>query len=170
MKNFFVKQSHTSFKVLFGMVFLVCLSLVTLMTVRNKCIQYGWMLFLAFVLAICIFMSRIFDGFGLYINGKDIYYKKFVRHIVDLNPICEVKIIKAETDGKFGRRVVRDGHGNVMYSMIFLSDVESDMYNYQQGDTMFIHEFRNCVLFHTILDEPALEYITALKNDIKVMR
>ena len=170
MKRFFIKQSHISFKALFGMVFFVCLSLVILITIRNKCIQYAWILFLAFMLAICIFMSRTLDGFGLYINGKDIYYKKFAKHIIGLNSICAVKIIKAEIDGKFGRRMVRDVHGNVMYSMVFLSDVESDMYNYQQGDTMFIHEFRNCVLFYTILDEPALEYITALKKDIKVMR
>lgn len=170
MKDFFIKQSHTSFKPLFGMAFLMCLSLVILITIRNKCIQYGWVLFLAFVLAICIFMSRTLDGFGLHINGKDIYYKKFARHIIELNSICAVKIIKAEIDGKFGRRLVRDVHGNVMYSMIFLSDVENAMSNYQQGDTMFIHEFRNYVLFYTVLDEPALEYITALKKDIKVMR
>ena len=57
-----------------------------------------------------------------------------------------------------------------MYSMIFLSGVESAMYNYQQGDTMFIHEFKNSALFYTILDETALEYITSLKEDIEIMR
>ncbi len=170
MKKFFVKQSHTSFKTLFGMVFFICLGLTVLIIIRKKYVQYGWILFLAFVLAICIFMSRVLDGFGLYINGKDIYYKKITNHIVDLNSICAVQIIKAEIDGKFGRRPVLDIRGSAMYSMVFLSDVKDAMYNYQQGDTMFIHEFRDCVLFYTILDESALEYITALKKDIKIMR
>lgn len=170
MKNIFVRQSYTNFKALFGTVFFICLCLVILIMIRNKCIQYGLAAFLICMLAICIFVSKAFDCFGLYINGDGVYYKKFAKYTVDLNTIRAVKIIKAEIDGKFGRRLVRDVHGNIMYSMIFLSGVESAMYNYQQGDTMFIHEFKNCVLFYTILDETALEYISALKKDIEIMR
>lgn len=170
MKNIFVRQSYTNFKALFGMVFFICLCLVILIMIRNKCIPFGLAAFLVCMLAICIFVSKTLDHFGLYINGDDVYYKKFAKYTVDLNTIRAVKIIKAEIDGKFGRRLVRDVRGNIMYSMIFLSGVESSMYNYQQGDTMFIHEFRNYVLFYTIFDELALEYITALKKDITVMR
>lgn len=169
MKNIFVKQSYTSFKVLFGMVFFICLILTILTAVRNKHIQYSWILFDVFVMIFCVIISKLLDGFGLYINNQNIYYKKFFKHAINLNSICAIKIIRAEVDGKFGRRWVKDAHGNPMYSMIFLSNVENAMYSYQQGDTMFMHEFRNNVLFYTVLDKLAIEHLISLNKDIKII-
>ena len=95
MKNIFVKQSYTSFKVLFGMVFFICLILTILTAVRNKQLQYSWILFDAFVMIFCIIISKLLDGFGLYINNQNIYYKKISRKIQRrilqlVKPLCKL--------------------------------------------------------------------------------
>ncbi len=170
MRRIFVKQSHTDFKILFGIVFLICLALTIPITARNHKVQYNSIVFTILMLIICTSLSKLLNSFGLYIDGENIYYKKISRHKVNLSSICAIKIIIAETDGKFGRRTIRDVHGNPMYSMIFLSDVEKTMYNYQQGDIMFLHEFRDCVCFYTVWDESALEHITTIRDNIEIIR
>lgn len=162
MKKFFVRQTHMDFRGLFGIVFAICFGLVTLISVRQKTIHYSSIIFLIIVFALCFGLSVWFNAFGLYIHGDRMYYKKIRKQNIDINSLCAVKIIKAEIDGKFGRRAVKDVRGNNMYSMIFLTNVEPTMYDYQQGDTMFIHEFRKHVYFYTVLDEKILEYLKIL--------
>ncbi len=162
MKNFFVRQTHMDFRGLFGIVFAICLGLIILISVRQKTIYYSSIIFLIIVFALCFGLSILLNGFGLYIYDDGIYFKKIRKQNIDVNSLCAVKIIKAEVDGKFGRRPVKDIRGNDMYSMIFLTNVEPTMYDYQQGDTMFIHEFRKHVYFYTILDEKVLEYLKTL--------
>lgn len=162
MKKFFVRQTHMDFRGLFGIVFAICLGLVILISVRQKTIYYSSIIFLIIVFTLCFGLSILLNGFGLYIYDDGIYLKKIRKQNIDVNSLCAVKIIKAEVDGKFGRRPVKDIRGNDMYSMIFLTNVEPTMYDYQQGDTMFIHEFRNYVYFYTVLDEEVLEYLKTL--------
>lgn len=162
MKKFFVRQTHMDFRGLFGIVFAICLGLVILISVRQKTIYYSSMIFLIIVFALCFGLSVLLNSFGLYIYDDGIYFKKIRKQNIDVNSLCAVKIIKAEVDGKFGRRPVKDIRGNDMYSMIFLTNVEPTMYDYQHGDTMFIHEFRKSVYFYTVLDEKVLEYLKTL--------
>lgn len=166
MNNIFIKQTHTDFRMLVGLVYLICLILVTLVSIRNQYIHFMSILFLIVLLDLCWYISKFLNGFGLYIQDSDIYYKKIKKHSIDIKSVCGIKIVKSEIDGKYGRRPIKDIHGNNMYSMVFLSEIIDEMYNYQQGDTMFIHEFKKYVLFSTIYSEDALKYMKTCNGEI----
>lgn len=161
MKKLFIKQTHTDFRVLFGIVYLVCLALFVLVSVRNQSIHFLTIISLIILFILCLYISKLLNSFGVYINEDNIYYKKIKKYPIDTKAICAIKIIKSEIDGKYGCRPVKDIHGNNMYSMIFLSGVTDYMYDYGYGDTMFLHEFKDYILFHTIYDDVFCDYIKA---------
>ena len=126
--------------------------------------------FLIVWLGLCWYVSRFFNSFGLYITETNIYYKKIKKHSVDLESVYAIKIIKSEIDGKYGRRPIKDIRGNNMYSMIFLSGIAEHMYNYEYGDTMFMHEFKNYVLFHTVFNDDFLKHIKEYHPNVIVIK
>ena len=170
MKKYFLKQTHTDFRVLFGIVFLICLALALIVSFRTRFMHLGMIVFLIAVLILCWYGSKLFNSFGLYITETKSYYKKFKNHSIDLKSIYAIKIINSEIDGKYGRRPIKDIHGNNMYSMIFLSGIAEHMYNYKFGDIMFMHEFRKHILFHTIFNDDFLKHIKEYHPNVIVIK
>lgn len=169
MKKIFVKQTHTDFKVLFGIAYLICIVLFAVNSIRNQSIRFITIMVMVILLILCCCASKLLNSFGIYVKGDKIFYKKIRTYPIDINSVCAIKVIKSEFDGKYGRRTLRDIHGNVMYSMIFLSNVIESMYNYDYGDTMFIHEFKDYIIFYSILNEELIEYIKSNNSNIYVI-
>ena len=169
MKKLFIKQTHTDFRVLFGIVYLICLALFVLVSVRNQSVHFLTIIFFIVFFILCLYISKLLNSFGVYVNENTIYYKRIKKQPIDTKAICAIKIIKSEIDGKYGCRPVKDIYGNNMYSMIFLSGVTDYMYDYGYGDAMFLHEFKDYILFHTIYDNVFCDYIKTQNLDIIII-
>lgn len=168
MKNYFVKQTHTNFKALFGIIFFVFLIFVVIISVRKHSFNFNTVIFILAILILSTFISLILDKFGLYINGNGVFFQKIRRKEIDISEINAIKIIQSEIDGKYGRRAIKNIHGKQMHSMIFLKSVQKNMKDYEHEDTTFVHEFKDDILFCTVFDKKVLEYFKTKKDNLVI--
>ena len=53
-------------------------------------------IFLIFLFLLLLYLSKVFERFGIYINDNKVYYKTLVRKEIDINSVVGLKIIKSE--------------------------------------------------------------------------
>ncbi len=107
---------------------------------------------------------------GIYIDGEDIFEQGiFIKKKIN---IFEIKAIKIAEYSIYYRRATSftqtDKHGNQLYSAVFMREIVPDLKeNYNDWD--IILRYRKKVMFKTIYDKEAIDYILTLNPDIKLL-
>jgi len=169
--NYFIKQSHKNAMATFLILFLCLLVVVTIIVVRNNCFHWGYVAFLFITLFICISLGILFERKGVYVDDEHIYYKVITKKEIEIKKIVAIKIIKSEGQVNLAWSPfdLKDRQGNVLYSMICLSDYEVEMNKYPFGDIEFIHKYKKFVVFYSVYDENLLKFLKKHNANIRII-
>lgn len=168
-EQIFVKRSHKDIKTALIVWYLCLLVICVIGVVLNAKLAFRIFTFLIGIFILFIYLIKLFDSFGIYVNGEKVIYKTFKRKEIDIREIVGVKIIKAEgqVNIAWSSFDIKDKQKNVLYSMMFLSNIESKMEKYPYGDLEFLRTYRKSVIMYSVYDERLIdylkEYIPALK-------
>lgn len=128
--------------------------------ITNENVRFEMIIFLVVLFMLLSYLSNVFNGFGVYINDDKVYYKTLKRKEVDINSIVGIKIIKAEgqVNIAWSSFDMKDKEGKVLYSMMFLSNMEKGMKEYPYGDLEFKRRYRKSIIMQSVYDKNLIEY------------
>ena len=95
-KEIFVKQNHKNIKTLLLILYICFFCISTIIMIAKEKTRLIISIFLIFLFLLLLYLSKLFEGFGIYINDNKVYYKTLSRKEIDINSIVGIKIIKAE--------------------------------------------------------------------------
>lgn len=127
---------------------------------------------LLFILTVILY--KWFDSVGLYIDGKQIYYKGFFKkNNIDATKISGIKVVKAVgvhfVLGILYEYDLKDNKGNQVYTVIFLKEVNKKIMEYIGDDWSFFDTFREYILFDTVYNSEMIHYFKILNPDIMII-
>lgn len=168
--HLFVKQTHKNVKVAFTLFYMMLLIIIIIMvnSVIDKHFHWGFIVFLGITLILIIYLTKLFESFGIYLCNDKIYYKTIKTREIDVNKIVGIKIIKSEAKVNIAYPpfTLKDNNGKTLYSMIFLSKIEDEMKNYPYGDIEFLREYKKNVIMYSIYDKEMTEYFQEHKGTV----
>lgn len=130
---------------------------------------------ITFLLVVAIFtdfsLFRISKS-GLYIDGKNFYKQGyFIRTEIDLEKVKIIKKIEtAIPPTKYQRaKLLKDNHGNQLYSTVFLNGEIPHIDSYPHDYALVGGWNNDRVMFKTIYDKDAIDYILTLNPNIKIL-
>ena len=128
--------------------------------IANEKTRLAMSIFLIFLSLLLLYLSKLFEGFGIYINNDKVYYKTLVRKKIDINSIVGLKIIKSEgqVNIAWSSFDMKDKEGKNLYSMIFLSRIEEGMKEYHYGDLEFKRDYRKSIIMQSVYDKRLIDY------------
>lgn len=159
-KEIFVRQNHKNIKIVFLILYICFFCISTIIMITNENVRFEMIIFLVVLFMLLSYLSNVFNGFGVYINDDKVYYKTLKRKEVDINSIVGIKIIKAEgqVNIAWSSFDMKDKEGKVLYSMMFLSNMEKGMKEYPYGDLEFKRRYRKSIIMQSVYDKNLIEY------------
>ena len=159
-KEIFVKQNHKNIKTLLLILYICFFCISTIIMIANEKTRLIISIFLIFLFLLLLYLSKLFEGFGIYINDNKVYYKTLSRKEIDINSIVGIKIIKAEgqVNIAWSSFDIKDKEGKNLYSMMFLSKIEEGMKEYQYGDLEFKRRYGKSIIMQSVYDEKIIDY------------
>ena len=120
---------------------------------------------------IAVLAFRHFKRYGLYMSGPRICYKTFFRKEFSAQNIAAIRITKAVKHSRHIEDVdLKDKYGNQLYSMLFFGEyIPWRMHQEDLGDSTFRTIFREYLLFYTVFDQNAIDYLITLNPSIIVI-
>lgn len=107
---------------------------------------------------------------GMYIEGKDIYYKyKNSKIKIALDEIKGIKILRSQNKTGIFRHYLYGRYNKYLYSCVFVRNINSEITSYKEGDMRFVKEFSDDSVCVTVYDEELIKYIKALKPEVVIM-
>ena len=165
----FLRKSHLpqSAGVVFGVI-LLC-GFITLLS--NISLVEMLLMLLAVIIFACLLIGNIHQA-GLYIDGKNIYYKNFKKKQIDVNEIVAIKITRATSEGgKYSTGSNLKGvDEKQLYSMLFLKEYMEWWMPQQKdmSDCSFRTNFGEYIICSCIYDQSAIDYLLTLNPNIIV--
>ena len=128
-KEIFVKQNHKNIKTVLLILYICFFGISTIIMYANEKTRIVMSIFLILLFLLVLYLSKVFERFGIYINDNKVYYKTLLRKEIDINSIAGIKIIKAEgqVNIAWSSFDIKDKEGKNLYSMMFLSRIEDGM-------------------------------------------
>lgn len=159
-KEIFVKQNHKNIKTVLLILYICFFCISTIIMIANEKTRLVMGIFLIFLSLLLLYLSKIFEGFGIYINDNKVYYKTLVRKEIDINSVVGIKIIKAEgqVNIAWSSFDMKDKEGKNLYSMMFLSKIEEGMKEYQYGDLEFKRKYGKSIIMQSVYDKRIIDY------------
>lgn len=159
-KEIFVKQNHKNIKTVLLILYICFFCISTIIMIANEKTRLIISIFLIFLFLLLLYLSKLFEGFGIYINDNKVYYKTLVRKEIDINSVVGIKVIKAEgqVNIAWSSFDMKDKEGKNLYSMMFLSKIEEDMKEYQYGDLEFKRDYRESIIMQSVYDKRLIDY------------
>lgn len=159
-KEIFVKQNHKNIKTLLLILYICFFCISTIIMIANEKTRLIISIFLIFLFLLLLYLSKLFEGFGIYINDNKVYYKTLSRKEININSIVGIKIIKAEgqVNIAWSSFDIKDKEGKNLYSMMFLSRIEDGMKDYQYGDLEFKRKYGKSIIMQSVYDKRLIDY------------
>ncbi len=159
-KEIFVKQNHKNIKTVLLILYICFFCISTIIMFANEKVRLGMSIFLIFLFLLLLYLSKVFERFGIYINDNKVYYKTLVRKEIDINSIVGIKIIKAkgQVNIAWSSFDIKDKEGKNLYSMMFLTTIEEGMKEYQYGDLEFKRRYGKSIIMQSVYDERLIDY------------
>ncbi len=159
-KEIFVKQNHKNIKTVLLILYICFFCISTIIMIANEKTRLIMSMFLIVIFLLLLYLSKLFEGFGIYINDNKLYYQTLSRKEIDINSIVGIKIIKAEgqVNIAWSSFDIKDKEGKNLYSMMFLSKIEEGMKEYQYGDLEFKRRYGKSIIMQSVYDEKIIDY------------
>ena len=122
-----------------------------------------------------VLAEKWFSGIGLYIDGNEIYFKVFRCLYYNAEDIAAIKIMKAHRNESFrGDVQLKNKDGSSKYTAIYLKSIEEQMPAYEittgnESDLLFMQRFNKHILFTSVYDREAIDYLCSLNKNIEVI-
>lgn len=170
----FVKRNHFDKFSPIGVYIILCI----LTVVSWKCNAISFLSGIAwifFTLILTLLLCRYLGTLGLYISDDKVYYKTFRRRQIDVQEIAAIRITKSvattNSNTTFHPNIEwKDIRGKQLYSMIFYHEYRPhSMHETDLGDRFFLDTFLDAVLFRTVYDSSALNYIKSVNPEVIII-
>ena len=170
-KEIFVKQNHKNIKTVLLILYICFFCISTIIMIANEKTRLIISIFLIFLFMLLLYLSKLFKGFGIYINDNKVYYKTLSRKEIDINSIVGIKIIKSEgqVNIAWSSFDIKDKEGKNLYSMMFLSNFENEMEKYPYGDLEFMRKYKKSIIMYSIYDERLIEFLKEHISTFKII-
>lgn len=170
-KSFFLKKSYVSVIPHTIIAYVLVIAFVVFKTVIDK-ERYVTSVFSILILTIIVILIiRHDNATGLYIKGKNIYYKNFKLNEISAEDIAGVKIIQAYSVSKYKTFYpIKNRRGEMLYSAFFLKTLSEEMYSYKKGDLWFNKEFKNYIICSTVYEQNVIDYLKDINPSIKIIQ
>lgn len=171
MKKFVSSEyKYTMYKL--GLIFaLIMLFLVVCLLLTENS---QWSISIPFIALLSLFYCFVVFRslkLGIYIDGENIFKQGiFIKKRIDIYEIKVIKIAEYAVYAGHAANTIsqKDRHGNQLYSAVFMREIIPDLKeHYNDMDIMMYH--RKKVMFKTIYDREAINYILTLNPDIKLL-
>ena len=146
--KFFLRKTHVNISFSVIVVYITIVILLIFIAINHNKIATGLVLIFIICTLITFLLVKYFSSIGLYINGKNIYYKNFKTQYINCNQISGIKIIASYgVGGKFrGFYPLKDSRGEFLYSAIILKAISDEMLDYQKGDLWFNENYKKQII------------------------
>ena len=170
-KEIFVKQNHKNIKTVLLILYICFFCISTIIMFANEKARLVISIFLIFLFSLLLYLSKLFEGFGIYINDNKVYYKTLSRKEIDINSIVGIKIIKAEgqVNIAWSSFDIKDKEGKKLYSMMFLSKIEEGMKEYQYGDLEFKRRYGKSITMQSVYDKRLIDYFKEHSISLEIL-
>ena len=162
----FIKKDHYENKTFVA--FMMFVFVVVIFIVISDIISKIFVVILILILT-CVLYNKL-KKVGIYVDKTDIIIKRLGNQKrMSVKKIIAVAIVKSIYRGKYKCIDLKDSNGKQLYTILLLTDIKTQMYNYQYGDFTFMVEFKDEVVGDCVFDESFVEWLIKENPHIKII-